>query len=309
MTTHMNTKILVTGGTGFLGRRLVARLEASGYQNVNSFSSRSCDLTSRDATMALFDVIRPEVVIHLAAKVGGILANRANPGKFAYANLAMGINILEACREHQVEKCVIAGTICAYPKFTPVPFKEESLWDGYPEETNAPYGLAKKMLLVMAQGYRQQYRCNFVYLLPVNLYGPGDNFHLENSHVIPAMIRKFHEAKLASTDVTLWGDGSPTREFLYVDDCADAFVSAMERYDGADPINVGTGIEISMMDLAEKIRKVVGFEGEIHWDSSKPNGQPRRCLDVSRAKERLLWEAKMGFDDGLARTYEWFKSQ
>lgn len=307
MALNKNARIVVTGGNGFLGSAVMAKLRASGYIHVDSFSSGAFDLTSKQDTEHMYAIYNPEVVIHLAARVGGIGANQKNPAKFAYDNLAMGVNIIECGRRFGISKLVIAGTICAYPKFTPVPFKEDDLWNGYPEETNAPYGLAKKMLLVLAQGYRQQYGCNFTFLLPVNLYGPNDHFDLENSHVIPAMIRKFHEAKEAGhADVILWGDGSPTREFLYVDDCADAFVTATENYDGADPINIGSGLEISMATLANKIQSIVGHEGKIIWDTSRPNGQPRRCLDVSRAASVLGWRAMTDFEDGLQKTYNWF---
>lgn len=307
MLTTKNGKIVVTGGHGFLGTAVMARLFSLGYSKVSTFDSSMYDLTKQDDVKHMLALESPEVVIHLAARVGGIGANQRNPGKFAYDNLAMGMNIVECGRQFGLSKLVIAGTICAYPKFTPVPFAEENLWNGYPEETNAPYGLAKKMLLVLSQAYRQQYGFNSVFLLPVNLYGPGDHFDLQNSHVIPAMIRKFHEAKEAGhIDVTLWGDGSPTREFLYVNDCAEAFIAAMEKYDHPDPVNIGTGIEISMLNLANKIQAVVGHEGRIVWDASKPNGQPRRCLDVSRAKQVLGWEAKTQFADGLKQTYQWF---
>ncbi len=302
-----SSKIVVTGGNGFLGSAVMKKLKESGYENIRTFSSKEVDLTCNDITYHMYQSLKPDVVIHLAAVVGGIGANQKNPGKFAHDNLAMGLNIIECAREYGLKKLVIAGTICAYPKFTPIPFKEDNLWNGYPEETNAPYGLAKKMLLVLAQGYRQQYGLNSVYLLPVNLFGPGDHFDLENSHVIPAMIRKFHEAKEAGNkDVTLWGDGSPTREFLYVDDCAEAFVKTMEDYDGPDPINIGSGKEISMLDLANKIQSAVGHEGRIIWDSSRPNGQPRRCLDVTRAKTVLGWESTTSLDAGLLNAYNWF---
>lgn len=304
---NRNARIVVTGGNGFLGTSLIQKLKDAGYSNVETFSSSEVNLTDANDTQHMFSFFSPDIVIHLAARVGGIGANQKNPGKFAYDNLAMGLNIIERARIYGLEKLVLAGTICAYPKFTPVPFKEEDLWNGYPEETNAPYGLAKKMLLVLAQGYRQQYGLNSIFLLPVNLFGPNDNFDLESSHVIPAMIRKFHEAKTAGhTDVTLWGDGSPTREFLYVDDCADAFFNAMQSYNEAEPINIGTGKEISMLELANKIQSVIGHEGKIVWDTSRPNGQPRRCLDVGRAKIRLGWEAQTPLDVGLSKTYEWF---
>jgi len=298
--------VTVTGGHGFLGNHVCRELMDRGHKPFTSHALLH-DLTNMTQTQEMLASHWPDAVIHLAARVGGIGANKNNPGLFAYQNLAMGLNIIEACRIFNIKKLVIAGTICAYPKFTPVPFKEENLWSGYPEETNAPYGTAKKMLLVLAQGYRQQYGCNFTYLLPVNLYGPHDNFNLETSHVIPAMMAKFHyAAKNNASSVTLWGDGSPTREFLYVEDCAKAFVDALERYDGPEPVNVGSGKEISMKDLASKIKDLVGYKGEIHWDTSKPNGQPRRCLDTSKAKKLFGWQAETSFDEGLAKTYEWF---
>lgn len=298
-------RIVVTGGKGFLGSALVPKLRALGH-DVDVFGSRDFDLADKASCDRMFFYYDPEIVIHLAARVGGIGANMDNPGKFCYENLAMGVNVLECARQRGTKKVITAGTICAYPKFTPVPFKEEDLWNGYPEETNAPYGLAKKMLLVMSQSYRQQYGSNFVYLLPVNLYGPNDNFDLRTSHVIPAMMRKFHEAKEKGDEqVPLWGDGTPTREFLYVDDCADAFVAALD-YDGPEPINIGSGTEISMADLAEQIKDVTAYNGSIHWDTTKPNGQPRRCLDVSRAKNLLEWSSKTALKEGLERTYRWY---
>jgi GDP-L-fucose synthase len=304
-----DSRIVITGGNGFLGRSLVANLREKGYSSVDSFSSKEFDLVSQEDTKRMFFYYRPDVVIHLAARVGGIGANMKNPGKFCYENLAMGANVIEESRQGGIRKLVVAGTICAYPKFAPVPFREEDLWKGYPEETNAPYGLAKKLLLVMSQAYRKQYGCNFVYLLPVNLYGPLDSFDLEDSHVIPAMIRKFHEAHIRKDPtVTLWGDGTPTREFLYVDDCAEAFACAMERYDGDEPINIGTGREVTMGALADMISGVVGYEGSIHWDASRPNGQPRRQLDTSRAKEALGWQSKTPLEEGLRKTYEWYKT-
>lgn len=308
-TIDKNSVILVTGGTGFLGTAVIRKLFEAGYTRCAAFGSKQFDLTQKTATRFLLQCTNPDVVIHLAAKVGGIGANQKNPATFAQDNLQMGLNLFEECHKAKVNKLIVAGTICAYPKMTEVPFKEEDLWNGYPEETNAPYGLAKKMLLVLAQAYRQQYGSNFVYVLPVNLFGPGDSFDLENSHVIPAMIRKFHEAKISSTKtVTLWGDGSPTREFLYVDDCAEAFVAALEKHNGPEPINIGSGKEISMKVLAEKIKQIVGYEGEIIWDTQRPNGQPRRCLRVDRAKQILGWSATTDLDSGLKTTYEWFKN-
>jgi GDP-L-fucose synthase len=268
---------------------------------------RDYDLTRWDDAARLFDDARPELVFHLAAEVGGIGANRANPGRYWYANLMMGAHMLELARSNEVRKLVVAGTVCAYPKFTPVPFREETLWDGYPEETNAPYGVAKKSILVGAQAYRDQYGTNAVYLLPVNLYGPGDNFDLETSHVIPALIRKAVEAReRGEREIVLWGDGSPTREFLFVDDCAEAIWLAAQRYDGPEPVNVGTGEEISIRDLAHLIAELTGFEGEIVWDRSKPNGQPRRRLDVSRAEQLFDFRARTTLRHGLEQTIAWY---
>jgi GDP-L-fucose synthase len=295
-------RIVVTGGGGFLGSHLVERLRERGE---DPFVARRADydLTRWDDADRLFRDARPELVFHLAAEVGGIGANRANPGRYWYANLMMGAHVLELGRIHGVDKVVIAGTVCAYPKFTPVPFSEDDLWNGYPEETNAPYGVAKKSVLVGAQSYREQYGTNAVFLLPANLYGPGDNFDLETSHVIPALIRKMVESR---DDVVLWGDGSPTREFLYVDDCANGLLLAADRYDAPEPVNLGTSEEISIRDLAELIAELTGFEGSIVWDASMPNGQPRRRLDVSRAKELFGFEAATTLREGLARTIEWY---
>lgn len=307
MTIDKTSTIVVTGGNGFLGKALAARMASEGYVNVKTFSSRQFNLTDMAQADRMFFYFNPEAVIHLAAVVGGIGANMRNPGKFAYENAAMGLNVIELCRRYEVRKLVTVGTICSYPKFCPIPFKEQNLWEGYPEQTNAPYGIAKKMLMVLSQAYRQQYGCNFVYLLPVNMYGPEDSFDLDNSHVIPAMLRKFHETKQRGDEaVVLWGDGTPTREFLYVDDCAEAILCALEKYDGPEPINVGTGLEISMNDLAEMIKAVTMYNGTIYWDTSKPNGQPRRCLDVSRAKELLGWSSKTVLKEGLEATYGWF---
>jgi GDP-L-fucose synthase len=302
----MDRRILVTGGGGFLGGHLVAILRARGAQSIATPRSKEVDLRDPAATLRLLQKERPELVFHLAASVGGIGANRAHPGTFFRDNMAMGLSVLEAARLCGVAKVVIAGTICAYPKFAPVPFREDDLWNGYPEETNAPYGVAKKALLVMAQAYRQEFGCNFVMLFPVNLYGPRDNFDLETSHVIPAMIRKFLEAK---DRVTLWGDGTPTREFLHVRDAAEALVAAAERYDAGDPVNIGAGFEISIKDLAQKIAALTGYRGEIVWDESKPNGQPRRMLDTTRAKQRFGWQARIGFDEGLRETIDWYRGQ
>jgi GDP-L-fucose synthase len=296
--------MLVTGGAGFLGSHVVERLEQAGH-DVAVVRSADYDLTSADdAARALADT-RPEVVIHLAALAGGIGANRAEPGRFWYANLLMGAHVLEQSRLAGVRKLVLLGTICSYPKFTPVPFREEELWDGYPEETNAPYGIAKKAHLAGAQAYRDQYGLDVIYLLPVNLYGPRDNFDLETSHVIPALIRKMLESE---EEVLLWGDGSPTREFLYVEDCAEAIVLATERYDGADPVNVGSGEEISIRDLAVLVADVTGFEGNLVWDASKPNGQPRRRLDTSRAEALFGFRARTALREGIERTVAWYRA-
>ena len=303
------SRVLVTGGGGFLGSRLVDLLRGEGHEVAISRRA-DYDLTSMEDTARLFSDTAPELVFHLAAEVGGIGANRANPGRYWYANLMMGANVLEQTRLHGTPKLVIAGTICAYPKHAPVPFHEEDLWNGYPEETNAPYGVAKKAILVGAQSYRQQYGTNAIFLLPVNLYGPGDNFDLETSHVIPALIRKMVEAEKRSEDeIVLWGDGTPTREFLYVDDCARGLALAGDRYDGADPVNLGTGEEIAIRDLAELIREDTGYTGSITWDASKPNGQPRRRLDTSRAEQLFGFTAEVPLREGIARTVAWYRTQ
>jgi GDP-L-fucose synthase len=281
----------------------VARLEEDGDE-VFVARRRDYDLTRYDDTERLFTDARPERVFHLAAEVGGIGANRSNPGRYWYANLMMGAHVLELSRLHEVDKLIVAGTVCAYPKFTPVPFSEDDLWNGYPEETNAPYGVAKKSILVGAQSYREQYDLDSIYLLPANLYGPRDNFDLESSHVIPALIRKMVES---SDEVVLWGDGSPTREFLFVDDCADGLLLAAAKYDGADPVNLGTGVETSIRELAELIAELTGFEGELIWDTSMPNGQPRRQLDASRAEQLFGFRARTPLRDGLARTIAWYR--
>jgi GDP-L-fucose synthase len=297
------SRVLVTGGGGFLGSHLVERLERAGHDVVTA-RRRDYDLTRWDDAERLFADAAPELVFHLAAEVGGIGANRANPGRYWYANLMMGAHVLELSRVNAVRKLVVAGTVCAYPKFTPVPFREETLWDGYPEETNAPYGVAKKSVLVGAQAYRDQYSLDAVFLLPANLYGPRDNFDLETSHVIPALIRKMLEAH---DEVVLWGDGSPTREFLYVDDCAEAFELAAERYDGSEPVNLGTGREISIRELAEQIADLTGFEGEIVWDTSMPNGQPRRSLDAAKAEQLFGFTSHTSLHQGLERTVAWYR--
>lgn len=300
-------RVVVTGGAGFLGSFVVGKLRERGCQNVIVPRSREYDLRDKHAILRLYEDARPHIIIHLAAVVGGIGANRANPGRFFYDNAIMGIQLMEHARTAKIEKFVAIGTICSYPKFASVPFSENDLWNGYPEETNAPYGLAKKMLLVQAQAYRAQYDFNAIYLLPVNLYGPRDNFDLETSHVIPALIRKCVEAKEnGRAEIVLWGDGSPTREFLYVEDAAEGILLAAERYDGAEPVNLGTGEEISIRELATIIAKETGFDGKIVWDPTKPNGQPRRCLDVSRAKELFGFQAEYRVRDGIPKTIEWF---
>jgi len=297
-------RALVTGGGGFLGSHLVEKLQADGAE-VFVARRRDYDLTREADAERLFADARPELVFHLAAEVGGIGANRANPGRYWYANLMMGAHVLEQARLHGARKVVVVGTVCAYPKFTPVPFHEDDLWNGYPEETNAPYGVAKKSILVGAQSYRAQYGLHAIFLLPANLYGPRDNFDLETSHVIPALIRKMVESP---DEVVLWGDGSPTREFLYVDDAAEGLLLAADRYDGAEPVNLGTGAEISIRELAELIAELTGFEGKIVWDTSQPNGQPRRALDTSRARELFGFEARTPLREGLERTIEWYRA-
>ncbi len=303
----VNKRIVVTGGSGFLGKHLINRLERAGCHNVIVPMHKEYDLTRIDAIERLFNEQKPDVLIHMAAVVGGIGANRENPGRFFYENAIMGIQLIEAARRFGVEKTVVLGTICAYPKFTPVPFHEKALWDGYPEETNAPYGLAKKMMLVQCQAYREQYGMNGIFLLPVNLYGPHDNFDLESSHVIPALIRKCVEAvKGGRKEIVLWGDGSPTREFLYVEDAAEGIYLATVHYDKSEPVNLGSGMEISIGDLATTIGEMTGFTGQIVWDTSKPNGQPRRCLDVTRAEQEFKFRAATPFDVGLRKTIDWY---
>ncbi len=335
-----NKRVLVTGGAGFLGSFVVEKLKERGCKNIFIPRSSEYNLVEIEAVKRLYKDFKPDIVIHLAAKVGGIGANRANPGKFFYENLMMGVQMMEIGRQVGIEKFVAIGTICAYPKFTPVPFKEEDLWNGYPEETNAPYGLAKKMLLVQAQAYRQQYGFNAIYLLPVNLYGPRDNFDPESSHVIPALIKKCVDAmggketalsrlvelkgpdKLERQDrrdkpdkldrpdkpITVWGTGKATREFLYVEDAAEGILLATERYNKPDPVNLGAGFEISIKDLVKLIVKLTGFKGDIIWDTTKPDGQPRRMLDTTRASEEFGFKAKVGFEEGLKKTIKWYLS-
>ena len=303
-------RILVTGGAGFLGRRVCAQLEARGAGELIVPRRSQWDLTSPDAVRALFDASRPEIVVHLAAEVGGIGANRAQPGRFFYANMAMGLHVVEEARRRGVAKLLGLATVCAYPKYTPVPFSEDDLWNGFPEETNAPYGVAKKALLLMMQSYRAQYGLNAIGLLPVNLFGPGDNFDPETSHVIPGLVRKFIEARQrGNSHVTCWGSGSASREFLYVDDCAEAVALALERYDGAEPVNVGAGRETTIRELAERIGRLCGFTGELRWDRTRPDGQPRRCLDTTRAEEEFGFTARVGLEEGLRRTVEFYEKQ
>lgn len=303
------TKVMVTGGGGFLGSHLVKELERRG-DDVDVFVPRSdeYDLREKAGIRQAFQASDPDVVLHLAATVGGIGANRENPGKYFYENTVMGVELMEQARKWGVEKFTILGTICSYPKHTPVPFSEEDLYEGYPEETNAPYGIAKKALLTQSRAYQKQYDFNSIYLMPVNLYGPRDDFDLETSHVIPAIIRKCIEARERGDDsITAWGTGEPTREFLYVQDAADGILTATERYNQSDPVNLGSGMEISIRELVETIRDLTGFEGDIEWDTSKPDGQPRRRLDTSRARERFDWEATTEFETGLRETIDWYE--
>jgi GDP-L-fucose synthase len=302
-----STRICVTGGAGFLGSYVLEKLRERGASDIFVPRIEDYNLVQPDGVKRMLDDSHPDLVIHLAANVGGIGANRERPAEFFYDNAMMGVQLIHESWKAGVDKVVTIGTVCAYPKFTPVPFKEEDIWDGYPEETNAPYGLAKKMMLVQSQAYRQQYGFNSVFLVPVNLYGPRDNFNLETSHVIPALIRKCIEAKEAEKrEVVVWGDGSPTREFLYVADAAEAILLAAERYDASDPVNLGSAQEISIKSLAEMIARLTGFEGDLVWDTDKPNGQPRRALDTSKAKELFGFQAEMPFEEGLRRTIAWY---
>jgi len=301
-------RICVTGSKGFLGTHLLAALRKRGCENIFEADIDRYDLRVKEDIIRMYDETRPDIVIHLAAKVGGIGANRERPGEFFYDILIMGIQLIEIARQRQIEKFVILGTICCYPKFTPVPFKEENLWDGYPEETNAPYGLAKKMLLVQSQAYRAQYGFNSIFLMPVNLYGPSDNFDPKSSHVIPALIKKCFDAiDNNSKEIVVWGTGNATREFLYVEDCAEGIILATERYDKSEPVNLGAGFEISIKDLVDLIARLTGFNGKIIWDSEKPDGQPRRSLDTQKACKEFGFKAKTPFEEGLRKTIEWYR--
>jgi len=302
-------RVLVTGGAGFLGSYIVSNLKSKGCENIFIPKIEDYDLTETDDIRRVYDDSKPDMVIHLAAKVGGIGANKSKPGEFFYDNLIMGVQLIEEARIRNIEKFISLGTICCYPKFTPVPFKEENLWDGYPEETNAPYGLAKKMLLVQSQSYRIQYGFNGIFLMLVNLYGPGDNFDPKLSHVIPAIISKCGEAiKEGKKEIVLWGSGKPTREFIYVEDAAEAILLAAERYNKPEPVNIGSGFEISIKQLAELIKRLTGYKGRIIWDKTMPDGQPRRRLDVSKAKQEFGFTAKMDFEEGLSKTIDWYNS-
>ncbi len=302
-------KIVITGGAGFLGSFIVEQLRSRGFNNQFIPRRADFDLTVESHVERLYADHKPDVVIHLAAEVGGIGANRDNPGRFFYANMAMGMHLIEHARRANIKKFVQTGTICAYPKFTPIPFKEDELWNGYPEETNAPYGIAKKALMVMCQAYRQQYGLNAIYLLPVNLFGPRDNFHMQSSHVIPALVRKCVEARKRNDPfITAWGTGSASREFLYVEDCAEGIIESTLNYNSPEPMNLGSGREITIKDLTELVVKLADFRGEIRWDPTKPDGQPRRCLDVSRAKQAIGWIAKTSLEDGLRNTIAFFEA-
>jgi len=301
-------RVVVTGGNGFLGSYLIKKLESQGCSEILIPRSSEYNLIDRDGIIAMYEDMKPDVVIHLAAVVGGIGANMENPGKFFYDNLMMGTQLMEYGRQYKIDKFVAIGTICAYPKFTPVPFKEDDIWIGYPEETNAPYGLAKKMMLVQSQAYRDQYDYNSIFLLPVNLYGPRDNFDPASSHVIPALIRKFEEARINNDpEVSVWGDGSASREFIYADDAAEGILRATELFNDSEPVNIGSGMEITIKDLVTKIKEISGYEGKVVYDTSKPNGQPRRCLDTSRAEKLFGFKSYTEFDEGLKNTIEWFR--
>jgi len=301
-------QVCVTGGAGFLGKVVCAKLRARGAKDIFIPLMEKYNLVQRSDILRMLDDSHPDIIIHLAAQVGGIGANLEHPAEYFYDNLMMGVQLIHESWLRKIEKFVAIGTICAYPKHTPLPFREENLWDGYPEETNAPYGLAKKMLLVQSQAYRQQYGFNSIFLLPVNLYGPGDNFNPRSSHVIPALIRKCVEAQeKGASEIIVWGDGTPTREFLFVDDAAEGIILASEKYNGSEPVNLGSGFEISIKDLAELICRLTGFRGRLAWDTLKPNGQPRRCLDVSRARRLFGFSAQVDFEEGLRRTIEWYR--
>ena len=303
-------RICVTGGAGFLGTHLIRRLKEHGAKEIFVPQYPEYDLVREADIIRMIETAKPDIIIHLAAKVGGIGANREKPGEFFYDNLMMGVQLIHQSWLKGVEKFVAIGTICAYPKYTPIPFKEEDLWNGYPEETNAPYGLAKKMLLVQSQSYREQYGYNSIFLLPVNLYGPGDNFNPASSHVIPALIRKYLEAKeQGASEIVAWGDGSPTREFIYVEDAAEGIALATQKYNSSEPVNIGSSFEISIKDLTETIARLTGFNGTIRWDITKPNGQPRRKLDTTRAREAFGFEAKTDFEEGLKRTIAWYANE
>ncbi len=308
MATLKDKRIVITGGAGFLGSFIIAALQARGCEHLFIPKVEDYDLTGHDNVKRMYDDFRPDLVIHLAAVVGGIGANREHPGEFYYKNMAMGLFMLEEARLRKIDKFVALGTICAYPKFTPVPFREEELWNGYPEETNAPYGLAKKMMLVQSQAYRQEYGFNSIFLLPVNLYGPRDNFNPASSHVIPALIKKCIDAREAGdSSITVWGTGNASREFLFAGDAAEAIILAAENYDGSEPVNIGAGFEILIKDLVPLIAKLTKFEGNLVWDSTKPDGQPRRMLDTSRAQEYFGFKAKVGFEEGLRETIAWYE--
>jgi len=311
MSFWQDRNVIVTGGAGFLGKSVVSHLKKSGCQKIFIPRSKKYDLRKSGDIKKMLDFVKPDFIIHLAAVVGGIGANASNPGKFFYDNLMMGVELMDQTRRYDIEKFVSIGTICAYPKFTKVPFKEKDLWKGYPEETNAPYGLAKKMLLVQSQAYRQQYKFNSIYLLPVNLYGPHDNFFPQySSHVIPAVIKKCCDAIMKGRNsITVWGTGKPTREFLYVDDAARGIILASEKYNKSDPVNIGAGFEVSIKDLIDKIVQITGFEGKVIWDKAKPDGQPRRCLDTRLAKKEFDFSAQIGLEEGLQKTIEWYKKR